>query len=331
MLWSDFNDANLHSMLKSEMLSWPVTMAILVLAFGALVAAGLPLTLTIAGLVASAGSLVLINEVTPVSIWAMNFAMMFSLALGIDYALLIVGRYRSVRMGKGKSQLEAVAETMDTAARLGAYVVGIDIAPKLVAAGNRRAARENLTNLRFIEGDADDLRDVADDTFDLTISIFGAMFAHNPDAVAREMVRVTRPGGHIVMGNWIPGDPTLVAQLLTVSAAYAPAPPAGFISPVTWGIEANVLARFGRAGIAADHIIAFPRNLHLRVHPAQLVDTFRRYYGPTMTAFDAATAAGRADDLRAELVELFERHNDGAHAPVTIPATYLVVRIALNN
>ena len=104
-------------MLKSEMLSWPVTMAILVLAFGALVAAGLPLTLTIAGLVASAGSLVLINELTPVSIWAMNFAMMFSLALGIDYALLLVARFRSVRMGKERTALEAVAETMDTAGK----------------------------------------------------------------------------------------------------------------------------------------------------------------------------------------------------------------------
>ena len=104
-------------MLKSEMLSWPVTMAILVLAFGALVAAGLPLTLTIAGLVASAGSLVLINELTPVSIWAMNFAMMFSLALGIDYALLLVVRFRSARMGKERTALEAVAETMDTAGK----------------------------------------------------------------------------------------------------------------------------------------------------------------------------------------------------------------------
>jgi RND superfamily putative drug exporter len=117
VLWSDFNESNLEQMLKSEFLSWPVTMAVLVFAFGALVAAGLPLTLTVAGLVASAGSLVLINEFTPVSIWAMNFAMMFSLALGIDYALLLVVRYRSARMGRGKTPLEAVAETMDTAGK----------------------------------------------------------------------------------------------------------------------------------------------------------------------------------------------------------------------
>lgn len=117
LLWSDFNEANLDAMLKSELVSWPVTLAILVLAFGALVAAGLPLLLTLAGLVASAGSLVLINELVPVSIWAMNFAMMFALALGIDYALLLVVRYRAARMGSGLSAREAVAETMDTAGK----------------------------------------------------------------------------------------------------------------------------------------------------------------------------------------------------------------------
>ena len=117
LLWSDFNEANLDAMLKSELVSWPVTLTILVLAFGALVAAGLPLLLTLAGLVASAGSLVLINELVPVSIWAMNFAMMFALALGIDYALLLVVRYRAARMGAGRSARDAVAETMDTAGK----------------------------------------------------------------------------------------------------------------------------------------------------------------------------------------------------------------------
>ena len=117
LLWSDFNEANLDAMLKSEMFSWPVTLAILVLAFGALVAAGLPLILTLAGLVASAGSLVLLNELTPISIWAMNFAMMFALALGIDYALFVVVRYRASRMGSMNTVREAVAETMDTAGK----------------------------------------------------------------------------------------------------------------------------------------------------------------------------------------------------------------------
>jgi len=117
LLWSDFNEANLDAMLKSEMFSWPVTLAILVLAFGALVAAGLPLILTLSGLVASAGSLVLINQFVPVSIWAMNFAMMFALALGIDYALFLVVRFRAARMGHQENARKAIAETMDTAGK----------------------------------------------------------------------------------------------------------------------------------------------------------------------------------------------------------------------
>ena len=117
LLWSDFNQANLSAMMKSELYSWPVTLAILVLAFGALVAAGLPLILTLAGLVASAGSLVLINHLVPVSVWAMNFAMMFALALGIDYALFLVVRFRAARMGHHENARQAVAETMDTAGK----------------------------------------------------------------------------------------------------------------------------------------------------------------------------------------------------------------------
>ena len=129
LLWSDFNEANLDAMLKSEFMSWPVTLAILVLAFGALVAAGLPLLLTLAGLVASAGSLVLINELVPVSIWAMNFAMMFALALGIDYALFLVVRHRAARAARRdtnraagrpdtrEDRQRAIAQTMDTAGK----------------------------------------------------------------------------------------------------------------------------------------------------------------------------------------------------------------------
>ena len=117
LLWSDFNEADLSAMLKSELFSWPVTLAILVLAFGALVAAGLPLILTLSGLVASAGSLVLINHIVPVSIWAMNFALMLALALGIDYALFIVVRYRAARARENSSPRVAIAETMDTAGK----------------------------------------------------------------------------------------------------------------------------------------------------------------------------------------------------------------------
>jgi RND superfamily putative drug exporter len=116
-MWSDFNTANRDAMMKSEMISWPVTLAILVLAFGSLVAAGLPLLLTILGLVASAGSLYLLTELTAISIWAMNFALMFALALGIDYALFIVYRYRGALFGSHEEPGDAVAETMDTAGK----------------------------------------------------------------------------------------------------------------------------------------------------------------------------------------------------------------------
>ena len=181
------------------------------------------------------------------------------------------------------------------AARAGADVLGVDIAANLVAAGNARAEAAGLANLRFEEGDASNLAGLADDRFDLVLSMFGAMFAPRPLDVAREMVRVTRPGGRIVMGNWIPGDPTLVAQILKISAAYTPPPPEGFVSPVTWGVEDNVRERFGAAGVAPESI-ACERATWVFRHPgppAEFLDLFRHYYGPTMNAFDAAAKDGR--------------------------------------
>jgi SAM-dependent methyltransferase len=195
------------------------------------------------------------------------------------------------------------------AARLGADVLGVDIAANLVAAGNERAAAAGLGNLRFQEGDASDLADLPDDSFDLVVSIFGAMFAPRPFDVAKEMVRVARPGGRIVMGNWIPGDPTLVAQILKISGAYSPPPPEGFVSPVTWGVENDVLERFAAAGIAPERV-ATERATWTFVHPgapAELLGEFRDYYGPTMNAYAAAAADGRDAELQAELTDLFER------------------------
>src|SRR5262249_47976262 len=122
------------------------------------------------------------------------------------------------------------------AARLGAQVLGVDIARNLVEAGNRRAAEHGLTNITFREGDATNLQPIANNEFDIVVSIFGAMFAPKPFDVAKGIVRVTRPGGRIVMGNWIPNDPTLVAQILKISSAYTPPPPEGFVSPMTWGV-----------------------------------------------------------------------------------------------
>src|SRR6476469_10612685 len=135
------------------------------------------------------------------------------------------------------------------AAKLGADVLGVDIARNLVEAGNKRAKEHGLANCAFQEGDACDLRELPDQAFDLTISIFGAMFAPKPFEVAKEMVRVTRRGGRIIMGNWIPNDPTLVAQILKISSVYTPPPPEGFVSPMTWGGERHVQERFAGAGI----------------------------------------------------------------------------------
>ena len=218
------------------------------------------------------------------------------------------------------------------AARSGADVLGVDIASNLVEAGDRRAKAEGLTNCRFQEGDASDLKDLGDSSFDLTLSIFGAMFAPKPFDVAKEMVRVTRPGGRIVMGNWIPNDPTLVAQILKISSAYSPPPPEGFVSPMSWGVEDNVIERFSGAGVPRDHI-AFQRDTYwfnYPVPPADVVAAFRDYYGPTMNAFAAAKENGRTADLEKELVELFERQNESTDKGRTsIPATFLRVTVSL--
>ena len=215
-------------------------------------------------------------------------------------------------------------------ARLGADVLGVDIAGNLVEAGNRRAKEAGLANLKFQEGDATDLSDLKDGSFDLVVSIFGAMFAPKPFDVAKEMTRVTRPGGRIVMGNWIPNDPTLVAQILKISSAYSPPPPAGFVSPMTWGIEDNVIERFGAAGIPKDRVSVARDTYTFRfaAPPAELVDAFRKYYGPTMNAFEAAEKNGRSEDLKKELDDLFNSQNKSPVADATlIPATYLRVTV----
>jgi SAM-dependent methyltransferase len=216
------------------------------------------------------------------------------------------------------------------AAELGADVLGVDIARNLVEAGNRRAKEKDLGNLLFQEGDATNLSGLADGSFDLVISIFGAMFAPKPFDVAKEMVRVTRRGGRIVMGNWIPGDPTLVAQILKISAAYTPPPPAGFVSPMTWGSEGDVIERFTAAGIEKDKI-SFARDtfsFRAPVPPSELVAVFRLYYGPTMNAFEAAEKNGKSTDLLRDLEALFERLNQSPNKDTTsIPATFLRVTV----
>jgi SAM-dependent methyltransferase len=214
------------------------------------------------------------------------------------------------------------------AAQLGADVLGVDIASNLVDAGNARAEQLGLTNLRFQEGDATDLSDLDDESFDLVVSIFGAMFAPKPFDVASEMVRVTKSGGRIVMGNWIPNDPTLVAQILKISAAYTPPPPEGFISPMTWGVEDEVSERFEAAGIPNDQI-SFERDtftFESSDSPTEFVGVFKDYYGPTMNAFEAAAADGREAELQAELEDLFNEKNTSDEG-TRIPATFLRVTV----
>jgi ubiquinone/menaquinone biosynthesis C-methylase UbiE len=216
------------------------------------------------------------------------------------------------------------------AARRGADVLGVDIARNLVDAGNKRAADEGLDNVRFQQGDACALIDLADDRFDILVSIFGAMFAPRPIDVAKEMVRVTRPGGRIVMGNWIPGDPTLVAQILKISSTYSPPPPDGFVSPMTWGVVEYVIQRFTAAGIPERNIACEPDTFVFEapVSPTEYLTRFRDYYGPTMNAFEAAAANDRADNLFAELDTLFRTQNTSKNPYNTaIPATFLRVTI----
>ncbi|HEY1290899.1 MAG TPA: class I SAM-dependent methyltransferase [Burkholderiales bacterium] len=218
------------------------------------------------------------------------------------------------------------------AARRGADVLGIDIATNLVAAGNKRARELGLANCRFREGDAADLRGVPDRSFDLLVSIFGAMFGSKPFDVAKEMVRVVRPGGRIVMGNWIPNDPTFVAQTLKISSAFTPPPPEGFVSPMTWGVESAVTERFVGAGVPAGNL-SFAREtftFNFPGTPVEFLGRFKSYYGPAMNAFEAAEKSGRTAYLQKQLEDLFSAQNRSSSKGMTsIPATFLLVTVAL--
>jgi ubiquinone/menaquinone biosynthesis C-methylase UbiE len=217
-------------------------------------------------------------------------------------------------------------------ARMGAEVVGIDIARNLVEAGNKRAVAAGLSKLTFQEGDASNLAGVADHSFDLTLSVFGAMFAPKPFDVAKEMVRVTKPGGQIVMGNWIPNDPTFVSQLLKLSSAFTPPPPEGFISPMTWGVESNIVERFGQAGVAKEKISMVKDTYYFTSpdkNPSQFIELFEKFYGPTMNAVDAAEKNGKAPELHNQLVELAIAQNKSKDAGTFIPATFMRVTVSL--
>ncbi len=215
------------------------------------------------------------------------------------------------------------------AAKLGADVLGVDIARNLVEAGNKRIKEEGLDNCVIQYGDATNLEDLQDESFDLVVTVFGAMFAPKPFDVAKELVRVTKKGGRIVMGNWIPGDPTLVAQILKISSAYTPPPPEGFVSPMLWGVESNVTERFEAAGIPKENV-SFSRETFTFAAPitaSEFVSRFKNYYGPTMNAFEAAEKNGKATQLQQELETLFNSQNKGTNNNTSIPATFMLVTV----
>ena len=244
----------------------------------------------------------------------------FATSLGIKPGLRVL----DLACGDGNTALPI--------ARLGADVTGIDIARNLVEAGNRRAAEAGLTNLKFQEGDASNLQGVPDHSFDLTLSMFGAMFAPRPFDVAKEMVRVTKPGGRIVMGNWIAGDPTFVSQLLKISASFLPPPPEGFISPVSWGVDATVIERFGQANVPGGNISTARETWYFTSSDrstADFTDVFQKFYGPTMNAVEAAEKSGRLEELRAQLTQLADSQNTNATGGTRIPATFLRVTVRL--
>jgi SAM-dependent methyltransferase len=217
-------------------------------------------------------------------------------------------------------------------ARLGAEVVGVDIARNLVQSGNKRAAERGLTRLRFEEGDACNLHGIDDHAFDLTLSVFGAMFAPRPFDVAKEMVRVTKPGGRIVMGNWIPNDPTFVSQLLKISSSFTPPAPEGFINPMLWGVDSHVNERLGQAGVRKENV-SMTKDTYYFVSatrgPADFIGVFRQFYGPTMNAFEAAEQTGQAEELHGQLVDLATAQNRSTNDGTLIPATFLRVTVSL--
>ena len=240
---------------------------------------------------------------------------------------------KRIGVGKGLKVLDlgcGDGTTALPAAQLGADVLGVDIARNLVEAGNGRARAQGLANCRFEQGDATNLAGLKDQEFDLVVSIFGAMFAPKPFDVAREMVRVTKRGGRIVMGNWIPNDPTFVAQVLRISSSYMPPPPEGFVSPMTWGVESHVLERFAAAGVPPEQV-SFDRDtfiFNFSGSPSAFVNEFRSYYGPTMNAFDAAEKSGRTAELQGQLEDLFASQNTSKTA-TSIPATFLRVTVSV--
>ena len=219
---------------------------------------------------------------------------------------------RVLDVGCGAGQLSLPA------ARAGADVTGVDLATNLIEQARARAAEAGQA-IRFDEGDAEDLP-YADHSFDLVFSLIGAMFAPRPERVAAELLRVCRPGGRIVMGNWTPGG--FIGRMFAINARHVPPPP-GMTSPVLWGDEAKVRERFGE-GVSDLRLARRNYPFDYPFPPAAVVEFFREYYGPTNRAFAALDAAGQAA-LRAELEEHWTAHNQAAGDRTVVEAEYLEV------
>ena len=199
-------------------------------------------------------------------------------------------------------------------------------------AGNKRAAEAGLNRLKFQEGDACNLEGVADHSFDLTLSVFGAMFAPKPFDVAREMVRVTKPGGRIVMGNWIPNDPTFVSQLLKISSAFTPPPPEGFVSPMTWGVESHIIERFGQAGVPKEKISMVKDTYYFASpdkSPAAVHRTVRDILWPDHERFRSGSKERQGGGTPHQLVELANAQNKSKDGGTFIPATFMRVTVSV--
>ncbi len=204
------------------------------------------------------------------------------------------------------------------AARLGATVTGMDIAPSMVQQARERAKQEGL-EAQFDEGDAEALQ-YDDNRFDIVATMFGAMFAPRPELTASELLRVCKPGGRIAMANWTPCG--FVGQMFKTTAGHVP-PPAGMPSPVLWGVEETVRERFG-SGVSSleanprDAIFSFP------FPPADVVEHFRVYYGPTQKAFGVLDEPGQAA-LRKDLENLWTQNNRATDGTTEVASEYLEV------
>jgi SAM-dependent methyltransferase len=225
-------------------------------------------------------------------------------------ALAPGARVLDVACGSGNLSLPA--------ARAGAVVTGVDIATNLLEQARARAASEGLT-IQFDEGDAEALP-YADASFDVVVSMFGAMFAPRPELVAAELVRVCRPGGRIALANWTPEG--FIGQMFKLTGKHVPPPP-GMPSPVQWGDEETVRERL-REGVADLRLTRRMCPFEYSSPPAGVVESFRMYYGPTQRAFAALDADGQAA-LRSDLERLWEEHNQATDGTTYGEGEYLEV------